>query len=52
MSLGDAAAFPLVAVLTGAALWRGRFPFWVRVVLVLLGLLGMVLTLLSGMGLL
>ena len=28
------------------------FPFWARVVLVLLGLLGMVLTLLDGMGLL
>jgi len=52
MSLGNAAVFLLVAVLAGAVLWRGRFPFWVRVVLVLLGLLGMVLTLLSGMGLL
>ncbi len=52
MSLGNAAAFLLVAVLAGAVLWRGRFPFGVRMVLVLLGLLGMVITLLSGMGLL
>ena len=52
MSPGNAAAFLLVAVLAGAVLWRRRFPFWVRVVLVLLGLLGMVLTLLDGMGLL
>ena len=52
MGLGNAAAFLLVAVLAGAVLWRGRFPFWTRVVLVLLGLLGMALTLLSGMGLL
>ena len=52
MSLGNAAAFLLVAVLAGAVLWRGRFPFWARVVLVLLGLLAMVLTLLDGMGLL
>ena len=50
MSLGNAAAFLLIAVLAGAVLWRGRFPFWARVVLVLLGLLGMVLTLLSGTG--
>ena len=50
MSLGNAAVFLLIAVLAGAVLWRGRFPFWARVVLVLLGLLGMVLTLLSGMG--
>ena len=50
MSLGDAAAFLLVAVLAGAVLWRGRFPFWMRVGLVLLASLGMVLTLLSGMG--
>jgi hypothetical protein len=49
MSSGNAAVFLLIAVLAGAVLWRGRFPFWVRVVLVLLG---MVLTLLSGMGLL
>ena len=52
MNFGNAAAFPLAAVLAGAVLWRGRFPFWVRVALVLLGLLGMDLTLLSGMGLL
>ena len=47
---GNAATFLLVAILAGAALWRGRFPFRVRVLLVLLGLLGMALTLLSGMG--
>ena len=52
MSLGNAAAFLLIAVLAGAVLWRGRFPFWARVVLVLLGLLAMVLTLLDGMELL
>ncbi len=52
MSLGNAAVFLLIAVLAGAVFWRGRFPFWVRVGLILLGLLGMVLTLLSGMGLL
>jgi hypothetical protein len=52
VSLGNAAAFLLIAVLAGAVLWRGRFPFWVRVGLVLLALLGMALTLLSGMGLL
>ena len=52
MSFGNVAAFLLIAVLAGAVLWRGRFPFWARVVLVLLGLLGLVLTLLSGMGLL
>ncbi len=52
MRLGNAAAFLLIAVLAGAVLWRGRFPFRVRVVLVLLGLLGMVLVLLDGMGLL
>ncbi len=52
MSLGNAAAFLLIAVLAGAVLWRGHFPFWARVVLVLLGLLAMVLTLLDGMGLL
>ena len=52
MNFGNAAAYLLVAVLAGAVLWRGRFPVWVRVALVLLGLLGMVLTLLDGMGLL
>ncbi len=52
MSPGNAAVFLLVAVLAGAVLWRGRFPFWARVVLILLGLLAMVLTLLDGMGLL
>ncbi len=50
MSPGNAAAFLLVAVLVGAVLWRGRFPFWARVVLILLGLLGLALTLLSGIG--
>ena len=50
VSLGNAAAFLLVAVLAGAVLWRRRFPFWARVVLGLLALLGMVLTLLSGIG--
>jgi hypothetical protein len=50
VSLGNTAAFLLVAVLAGAVLWRGRFPFWARVVLILLALPGMVLTLLSGMG--
>jgi fatty acid desaturase len=52
MRLGNAAALLLVAILAGAVFWRGRFPFRVRVVLVLLGLLGMVLALLDGMGLL
>ena len=52
VSLGNAAAFLLVAVLAGAVLWRRRFPFWARVVLGLLALLGMVFTLLGGMGLL
>jgi hypothetical protein len=52
MSPGDAAVFLLIAVLAGAVLWRGRFPFWARVVLILLGTLGMFLALLSGMGLL
>jgi hypothetical protein len=52
MSLGNAAVFLLIAVLAGAVFWRGRFPFWVRVVLILLGLLGVLLTLLDGMGLL
>ena len=50
MNLGNAAVFLLIAVLAGAVLWRGRFPFWVRVALGLLGLLRMALTLLSGMG--
>ena len=50
ISLGNAAAFLLIAVLAGAVLWRGRFPFRARVALVLLALLGMVLALLSGMG--
>ena len=50
MNLGNAAAFLLVAVLAGAVLWRGHYPFWVRVALVLLALLGMVLIPLSGMG--
>jgi hypothetical protein len=50
VSLGNAAVFLLVAVLAGAVTFRGRFPFRVRVGLVLLGLLGMALTLLSGMG--
>ena len=52
MSLGNAAVILLMTVLAGAALWRGRFPFWARVGLILLGLLGVVLTLLDGMGLL
>ena len=52
MSLGNAAAFLLIAVLAGAVLWRGRLPFWMRVVLILLGLLGVLLTLLGGVGLL
>ena len=52
VSLGNVVAFLLIAVLAGAVLWRGRFPFWARVGLVLLALLGMVLALLSGMGLL
>ena len=47
VSFGNVAAFLLIAVLAGAVLWRGRFPFWARVVL---GLLGMVRTLLGGMG--
>ena len=41
MSLDNAAVFVLVAVLTGAAFWRGYF--WVGLIL---------LALLSGMGLL
>jgi membrane protein YdbS with pleckstrin-like domain len=49
---GNAAVFLLIAVLAGAVLWRGRFPFWARVGLILLALLGMVLALLSGMDLL
>jgi hypothetical protein len=52
VSPGNAAVFLLIAVLAGAVLWRGRFPFWVRVGLISLALLGMVLALLSGMGLL
>ena len=52
MSPGNAAVLLLIVVLAGAVLWRGRFPFWARVVLVLLGLLGMILTLLDGLGLL
>jgi hypothetical protein len=52
MSFGNAAVFHLIGILAGTVFWRGRFPFWVRVVLGLLGLLGMVLTLLSRMGLL
>jgi hypothetical protein len=52
VNLGNAAAFFLVAVMAGAVLWRGRFPFWARVGLTLLALLGMFLALLSGMGLL
>ena len=52
VSLGNAAAFLLVAVLAGAVFWRGRFPFWARVGLILLGLLGVLLTLLGGVGLL
>ena len=50
MSGGNPAAFLLVAILAGSVLWRGRIPFWARVGLVLLALLGLVLTLLSGMG--
>jgi hypothetical protein len=54
VSPGNAAVFLLIAVLAGAVLWRRhrRLPFWARVVLALLGLLGMVLALLDGMGLL
>ncbi len=54
MSLGKAAVFFLIAVLAGAVLWHRsrRIPFWAKVVLTLLGVLGMSLTLLSGMGLL
>ena len=52
MSLGNVAAFLLIAVLAGAVLWHRRLPFWARVVLTLLGALGMFLTLLGGMGLL
>jgi hypothetical protein len=52
LSFGTAAVFLLIAVLAGAVLWRERLPFLARVVLTLLGMLGMVLTLLSGMGLL
>ena len=54
MSPGNAAVFLLIAVLAGAVLWRmrRRLPFWARVVLTLLAILGMFLALLSGMGLL
>ena len=54
MNLGNAAVFLLIAMLAGAALWHRsrRIPFWVRVALTLLGALAMLLTLLSGMGLL
>jgi membrane protein YdbS with pleckstrin-like domain len=52
MTLGNAAVFLLMAILAGAAFWRGHLPFWVRVGLILLALLGMVLTLLGGMELL
>jgi hypothetical protein len=52
LSAANAAVFLLIAVLAGAVLWRGPFSFWVRVGLVLLGLLGVFLTLLGGMGLL
>ncbi len=41
MSLGNASVFLLVAVLTGAAFWRGYF--WMGLILIVL---------LSGMGLL
>jgi len=52
MRLGNAAVLLLITVLAGAVLWRRRLPFRARVVLTLLGALGMVLALLSGMGLL
>jgi uncharacterized protein (DUF983 family) len=54
VSLANAAVFFLIAVLVGAVLWHRsrRIPFWVRVALTLLGALAMLLTLLSGMGLL
>ena len=54
MSLGGGAALLLIAVLAGAVLWHEhrRLPFRARVVLGLLGALGLVLTLLGGMGLL
>ncbi len=50
MSLGQAAIFLLIAVLAGAVFWhkRRRLPFWARVVLTLLGALGMFLTLLRA----
>ena len=52
MGLGAAAVFLLMAVLAGAVLWRRRFPFWVRVWLILAGLLGLAVTLLGGIALL
>ena len=54
MSFGSAAVLLLMAVLAGAVLWHRHrpLPFWARVVLILLALLGMVLTLLGGVGLL
>ena len=52
MSLANAAVFFLIAVMAGVVLWYRRLPFWARVALTLLGMLGMFLTLLSGMGLL
>jgi hypothetical protein len=30
MNPGNAAVFLLIAVLAGAVLWRGHFPFWAR----------------------
>ena len=54
MGLGNAVVFCLIAVLAGAALWHRsrRIPFCARVVLTLVGAPAMLLTLLSGMGLL
>ena len=52
MNPGNAAVFLLIAVLAAAVLWRRHLPFWARVGLTLLALLGMFLALLSGMGLL
>jgi hypothetical protein len=42
----------MVVALVGAILWRRRLPFWVRLVLVLLGMVAMALTLLRSMELL